>query len=74
MKAFWWQEGLHIEPESKEERTALVLLLDSIRPVRLGNESGEFAGVFQKNSIELVIGDHQVGPCAGASTVEEFAR
>jgi len=31
MRVFWWQEGLHIEPETKEERAALVLLFDGFR-------------------------------------------
>ena len=30
MKVFWWQCGLHIEPESKEESKALILLVDSL--------------------------------------------
>ena len=29
MKVFWWQRGLHAEPERAEERKALVLLFDS---------------------------------------------
>ena len=31
MKVFWWQNGLHFEPETREERKALALLLCSTR-------------------------------------------
>jgi hypothetical protein len=37
MKVFWWQVGLHIEPENDDERKALILLYDSLKlesPIR----------------------------------------
>ncbi len=30
MKVFWWQCGLHIEPEKSEESEALILLVDRL--------------------------------------------
>ena len=39
MRVFWWQDGLHFEPETKEERTALALLLDSIKVHSIANVS-----------------------------------
>jgi len=31
MKVFWWELGLHIEPESSEESKALHLLWNNVR-------------------------------------------
>jgi hypothetical protein len=31
MKIFWWQLGLHLEPETKQEHDALCLLLDNAK-------------------------------------------
>jgi hypothetical protein len=31
MKIFWWQAGVHIEPETDEERAALLLLCRGLR-------------------------------------------
>lgn len=31
MKVFWWQGGLHAEPETAEEGKAMRLLYDSIK-------------------------------------------
>lgn len=33
MKVFWWQAGLHLEPETNEEREALVSLVNSVKMV-----------------------------------------
>jgi hypothetical protein len=30
MRIFWWQAGLHVEPESDHERTALLVLSESL--------------------------------------------
>jgi hypothetical protein len=38
MKIFWWQNGLHFEPETDEERKALALLLAASK---LGYVSGD---------------------------------
>lgn len=40
MKVFWLEGGLHCEPETKEERSALALLLNSVKVVSL-ESSGE---------------------------------
>ena len=29
MKVFWWQGGVHVEPENDQERTALKVLTDT---------------------------------------------
>jgi hypothetical protein len=39
MKIFWWQGGLHAEPETEDERKALVLLSDGSRRSNLASES-----------------------------------
>lgn len=63
MKIFWWQAGLHIEPESKEERTALCLLLDSTRFTSIAADGlGQPAGVFLEQGSESVVGDPQIDP------------
>ena len=31
MRVFWWQGGLHAEPETDEERSALMTLWDGIK-------------------------------------------
>ena len=31
MKIFWWQGGVHIDPENQEEREALIVLLDNLK-------------------------------------------
>jgi hypothetical protein len=38
MKVFWWQGGLHAEPESPEEGKALMLLWKSIHRSSIGAE------------------------------------
>lgn len=38
MKVFWWQNGLHFEPETGDERKALSLLLESAKLTRLSAE------------------------------------
>lgn len=40
MKVFWWQGGVHIEPENDEDRVAL-LAITAVLPwngIRVGNE------------------------------------
>ena len=41
MKVFWWQCGLHIEPESNEEHAALCLLLDTVKFTSIAADSPE---------------------------------
>ena len=35
MRVFWWQTGLHIEPENKKEFKALMLLTGSLHLIDL---------------------------------------
>ena len=39
MKVFWWQGGLHAEPETREERAALKTLWEGIRKTSLAEEN-----------------------------------
>ena len=38
MKAFWWQGGIHLEPETPEEGRAMRLLYDSVKRTSIGAE------------------------------------
>lgn len=38
MKVYWWQGGLHLEPESQEEREALHLLTSRLNFIDLREE------------------------------------
>ena len=38
MKVYWWQGGVHIEPESQEEREALYFLTNKLNLVNLSHE------------------------------------
>ena len=38
MKAFWWQGGVHIEPESEEERKSLYAITKNLGLVDLRPE------------------------------------
>ena len=62
MKMFWWQGGLHIEPETKEERVALALLLDSakITSIAIPGESAVCTGVLREQPVKLGIADTQL--------------
>ena len=72
MKIFWWQGGLHIEPETKEERSALALLLESTNIISIsGNkESTVASGVFAEQPPEGIIVDSQSSPSAGRYVVK----
>ena len=39
MKVFWWQGGLHAEPETDAERTALEVLWKGIRKTSLSEDN-----------------------------------
>ena len=60
MKIFWWQAGLHIEPENFAEIEALILLWDSTKKTSIGAEG---AGSGRKTS--------GCGPSASSSRVRE---
>lgn len=38
MKVYWWQSGLHIEPENEKEFEALNLLAVSLNLIQIGEE------------------------------------
>jgi len=57
MKVFWWQAGLHIEPETDSERAALALIYDSLRKTDLRSESAE-----GKQLPHRVVGNLQLNP------------
>jgi hypothetical protein len=46
MKIFWWQGGLHIEPESKAEHEAIKILAESLNLVHVNPrlETGPITG------------------------------
>ena len=37
MKIYWWQDGIHIEPESAKERVALCNLTELLNLVQIGH-------------------------------------
>ena len=37
MKVYWWQGGIHIEPESAKEREALFYLTERLKLVQIGH-------------------------------------
>ncbi len=39
MRIFWWQGGLHAEPENDDERKALALIYEASRKTDLASES-----------------------------------
>lgn len=53
MKVYWWQGGLHIHPETKEESKALAVVADNLQ---FGYRSMEVVGGDDTISIE---GDNQ---------------
>jgi len=56
MRIFWWQAGLHIHPETKEESAALGLLTRALEERGLdlsdGHKNGALAGQVQQSSGE----------------------
>ena len=41
MKCFWWQGGIHIEPESAEEGKAMRLLYDAAKRTSIAADGGD---------------------------------
>ena len=76
MKAFWWQCGLHIEPESKEESAALQLLVDGFKMTSIGavNGSLQITGVLGEHSLEVGVLNHEIPPSASSGTVKQLAN
>jgi hypothetical protein len=66
MRSFWWQGGLHLEPETDSERSALVKIGEGLEALGLlGSQffnqpkSGPVAGGNLSNQ-EAVIGVHEL--------------
>jgi ADP-glucose pyrophosphorylase len=59
MKIFWWQAGLHFEPETKAEIDALMILWESKRILPEVNENGVVSSgcVIDKKLSNSIIGD-----------------
>jgi hypothetical protein len=38
MKVYWWQAGLHFEPESESDSTALTVLSKSLKLIQIDEE------------------------------------
>jgi hypothetical protein len=63
MKVFWHQGGLHIEPESDRERSALVTLTENMKlyePPRTIQRANSGSGQLGSDLLE-VLGCHDVG-------------
>jgi hypothetical protein len=75
MKVFWWQCGLHIEPENKEESAALQLLVDGIKMTSIGavNGSLQATSVLGEQCTEIGSADHEILTSTSAGTVEQLA-
>jgi len=60
MQIFWWQHGLHIQPENSEEAAMMIKLVDSVKfGPRPGSPSEQIA--------KGLIGDHETVPDRMAS-------
>ena len=53
MKAYWWQGGLHIEPDTEEEEGALTLLVGALG-VRIMDDD-ELTAALKKEAQEEAI-------------------
>jgi hypothetical protein len=53
VKVFWFQAGLHFEPETKEEQKALALLLGAIKVVDL-KDSAVGSSVFGEQPLKVI--------------------
>ncbi len=74
MKIFWWQLGVHLEPETPEENKALRLLVNNARSTSIGADPLlESTGVLYQHLSENRSCDLQVGAGGGGSAVEKFA-
>jgi hypothetical protein len=64
MKIFWWQNGLHFEPETNEEHKALAMLLDSakVADVRPLDRSSLAQCVLSQESAEIAVADTKGSP------------
>ena len=53
MKIFWWQGGVHIEPETHEERKTLGVLFKNIKTVEQVN-TALVGGLYRNNQESIV--------------------
>jgi hypothetical protein len=46
MKVFWWQAGLHFEPQNKEDSEALVVIAEALNVINVdqGVQTGPISG------------------------------
>ena len=76
MKVFWWQAGLHFEPETGEERRALALLLDSAKLGSVFPPPSELTAgsrVLPEQGAEIVVADPERPPCVSGRIVKKLA-
>jgi hypothetical protein len=64
MKVFWWQGGIHVEPETPEEAKAMRTLYDAAKRSSIAAEGSsepkepkELAASISKESVELLVGN-----------------
>jgi hypothetical protein len=60
MKMFWWQGGLHIAPETKEESGALEIVANALHGIDVNERipSGPIEGKFANEN--AVVGVHEL--------------
>lgn len=75
MKIFWWQLGLHFEPETSDENKALRLLFNNVHVTSVGADpSAKDTGVLFQQLSERSVCDLQVDPSASGYGVEKLAH
>lgn len=73
MKIFWWQLGLHFEPETPEENKALCLLFDSARVTSIaGPISGNGPSVPSQEIKKHLPVNEEISASGCRSSVEQF--
>ena len=55
MEVYWWQGGVHIHPESKEERKSLYVLTEALNITRTKKKAST-GPITQSSDQESVIG------------------
>jgi hypothetical protein len=66
MKIFWWQAGLHVEPESQEERAALMAIWSGVKKTSLhemfGTNGQGSTSILVEQIKDSLIANHQMSP------------
>ncbi len=62
MKVFWWQGGLHIDPENKEDADALTRLWNADRVPASSIRNGSGSTSVGEQAFDLVAVDSQILP------------